>query len=94
MVTSNWIVGLRMLLAQSVGLASTRSDEPGVIARMMPRVLLTANDSGLYIGSELLWRGLLRVMWRCVSASARPLTPTLISRCSRACISNFPGPIG
>lgn len=44
MVTSNWIVGLRMLLAQSVGLAgvSANADGPGVVARMMPRVLVAA----------------------------------------------------
>jgi len=40
MMGSVWLGGLKMLFAQSVGMSSRESRERGVIARMMPRVLL------------------------------------------------------
>lgn len=40
MLTSVWVLGLKDLLAQSFGVARARDSEPGVIARMMPRVLV------------------------------------------------------
>jgi regulator of protease activity HflC (stomatin/prohibitin superfamily) len=39
MITSTWLAGLRMVLVHSVGLAG-QGDDDGVIARLMPRVLV------------------------------------------------------
>ncbi len=40
MLRSQWIVGLRILLVQSVGLTRKSDDEPGVFARIMPRIII------------------------------------------------------
>ena len=43
MLSSVWLNGVRMLLAESLGLGSRRAGRgPGVVARLMPRAILTA----------------------------------------------------
>ncbi len=40
MISSGWIIGLRVLMAESVGMTRHGASAPGIMARLLPRVLL------------------------------------------------------